>query len=89
MTSEVAEKTATDAEATLDERRDGRRRGEEEGGRVGRLLEEVRRKFSSLLVYVGVEEGYVRRTAHVDQRQFRKYLETCRRLGFDRRGRGR
>jgi hypothetical protein len=46
----------------------------------------VRREFSSLLVYVGVEEGYVRRTAHMDQRQFRKYLETCRRLGFDRWG---
>jgi hypothetical protein len=49
----------------------------------------VKREFSSLLVYVGVEEGHVRRTAHMDQRQFRKYLETCRRLGFDRRGRGR
>jgi hypothetical protein len=38
---------------------DGRRRGEEEGGWVGRLLEEVRRGFSGLLVYVGVEDGYV------------------------------
>jgi hypothetical protein len=54
-----AEKTATDAEAMLDERRGGRRRGEEEGGWVGRLLEEVRREFSGLPVYVGVEEGYV------------------------------
>jgi len=42
----------------------------------------VKREFSSLLVYVGVEEGYVRRAAHMDQRQFRKYLEICRRLGF-------
>jgi len=25
----------------------------------------------------------------MDQRQFRKYLETCKRLGFDQRGRGR
>jgi len=49
----------------------------------------VKREFSSLLGYVGMEEGYVRRTAPMDQRQFRKYLETCRRLGFDRRGRGR
>ena len=37
--AEAAEKTATGAEATLDERRDGRRRGEEEGGWVERLLE--------------------------------------------------
>jgi hypothetical protein len=56
---------------------DGRRRGEEEGGWVGRLLE-VRREFSGLPVYVGVEEGYVKRTAPMDQRQFRRYLETCR-----------
>ena len=53
-----------------------------EGGWVGRLLEEVRREFSSLPVYVGVVEGYVKRTAPMDQRQFKKYLETCRRLGF-------
>ncbi len=41
------------------------RRDEEEGGWVGRLLEEVRREFSGLPVYVGVEEGYVyvKRTA--------------------------
>jgi 5-enolpyruvylshikimate-3-phosphate synthase len=43
-----------------------------------------------LPVYVGVEEGYVyvKRTAPMDKRQFRKYVETCRRLGFrfDRRG---
>jgi hypothetical protein len=53
-------------------------------------LEEVRREFSGLPVYVGVEEGYVKRTAPMDQRQFRRYLETCRRLGsrFDRRGGG-
>jgi hypothetical protein len=42
----------------------------------------VRREFSGLPVYVGVEEGYVKRTAPMDQRQFRRYLETCRRLSF-------
>jgi len=58
------------------------------GGGVERLLEEVRREFSGLPVYVGVEDGYVKRTAPMDQRQFRKYTEACRRLGFrfDRRG---
>jgi hypothetical protein len=68
---------------------DGRRRGEE-GGWVGRVLEEVRREFSGLPVYVGVEDGYVKRTAPMDQRQFKRYLEICRRLSFrfDRRGRG-
>ncbi len=88
---------AAGAEAALDERRDaaGRsvvsdgswRRGEEESG-LERLLEEVRREFSGLHVYVGVEDGYVKRTAPMDKRQFRRYLETCRRLGFrfDRRG---
>ena len=51
-------------------------------------MEEVRREFSGLPVYVGVEEGNVKRTAPMDKRQFRRYLETCRRLGFrfDRRG---
>ncbi len=97
--AEAAEKTSTSAEAALDERRDAagrsvvsagnRRRGEEEG-RVERLLEEVRREFSGLPVYVGVEDGYVyvKRTAPMDKRQFKKYTETCRRLGFrfDRRG---
>ena len=70
------------AEAALDERR------REEGGWVERVLEEVRREFSGLPVYVGVEDGYVKRTAPMDKRQFRRYLETCRRLGFrfDRRG---
>jgi hypothetical protein len=60
------------------------------GGWVERLLEEVRREFFGLPVYVGVEDGYVKKTAPMDQRQFRRYLETCRRLGFrfDRRGRG-
>jgi hypothetical protein len=96
---EAAEKTTTGAEAALDERRDAagrsvvsagnRRRGEEEG-RVERLLEEVRREFSGLSVYVGVEEGYVyvKRAAPMDKRQFKKYTETCRRFGFrfDRRG---
>jgi len=79
--AEAAEKTATGAEAALDERK---------GGWVERVLEEVRREFSGLPVYVGVEEGYVyvKRTAPMDKRQFRRYLETCRRLGFrfDRRG---
>jgi hypothetical protein len=42
----------------------------------------LRREFSGLPVYVGVEEGYVKRTAPMDQRQFRRYLETCKRLGF-------
>ncbi len=60
---------------------DGRRRGEEGGG-VERVLEEVRREFSGLPVYVGVEDGYVKRTAPMDQRQFMKYTEVCRRLGF-------
>jgi hypothetical protein len=88
--AEAAEKTATGAEASVGvERRGGRRRGEEEGGGLERLLEEVRRQFSGLPVYVGVEEGYVyvKRTAPMDQRQFRKYTEVCRRLGFrfDRR----
>ncbi len=49
----------------------------------------MRREFSGLPVYVGIEEwGYVKRTAPMDQRQFRRYLETCKRLGFrfDRRG---
>jgi hypothetical protein len=55
--------------------------GEGESG-VGRLLEEVRREFSGLPVYVGVEEGHVKRTAPMDKRQFKRYLETCRRLGF-------
>ncbi len=76
----AAEETSTGAEAALDERR---------GGWVERLLEGVRREFSGLPVYVGVEEGYVKRTAPMDQRQFRKYLETCRRLGFDSTGGGR
>ena len=51
-------------------------------------MEEVRREFSGLPVHVGVEEGYVERTAPMDQRQFKIYLETCKRLGFrfDRRG---
>jgi len=48
----------------------------------------LRWEFSGLPVYVGVEEGYVyvKRTAPMDQRQFRRYLETCRRLSlrFDR-----
>jgi len=76
--AEAVEETATGAKAVV-ERRD----------EVERLLEEVRREFSGLPVYVGVEDGYVyvKRTAPMDQRQFRKYTEACRRLGFrfDRR----
>ncbi len=83
--AEAAEKTSTDAEAAVG----AVRRGEEEGW-VERLLERVRREFSGLPVYVGVEEGYVyvKRTAPMDKRQFRKYTEACRRLDFrfDRRG---
>ncbi|AKT34659.1 hypothetical protein PYWP30_01025 [Pyrobaculum sp. WP30] len=49
----------------------------------------MRREFSGLPVYVGIEEGYVyvKRTAPMDQRQFRRCLETCGWLGFrfDRR----
>jgi hypothetical protein len=41
-----------------------------------------RREFSGLPVYVGVEESYVKRTAPMDKRQFRRYLETCKKLGF-------
>jgi hypothetical protein len=40
------------------------------GDAVERLLEEVKREFSGLPVYVGVEEGYVKRTAPMDKRQF-------------------
>jgi hypothetical protein len=83
-----AEKTATGAEAALMNVNVETARGEGRG--VERVLEEVRREFSGLPVYVGVEDGYVyvKRTAPMDQRQFRRYLETCRRLGFrfDRRG---
>jgi hypothetical protein len=52
----AAEKVATGAEAVGAVHRGGRRRGEEEGW-VERLLEEVRREFSGLPVYVGVEEA--------------------------------
>jgi len=50
--AEAAEKTATDAEAVVERR-----------GEVERLLEKVRMELSGLPVYVGVEEGYVKRTA--------------------------
>jgi hypothetical protein len=50
----------------------------------------VSKEFTGLPVYVGVEDGYVyvKMTAPMDKRRFRRYLETCRRLGFrfDRRG---
>ncbi len=42
----------------------------------------MRSEFSGLPVYVGVEDGYVKKTAPIDKRQFRRYLETCRWLGF-------
>ena len=41
-----------------------------------------RREFSGLPVYVDVKDGYVKRTAPMNRRQFRRYLETCKRLGF-------
>jgi hypothetical protein len=91
--AEAAEKTATGAEAAVGVKRRGaagRGVASTGGGGVERVLEEVRKVFSGLPVYVGVEEGYVyvKRTAPMDQRQFRKYTEACRRLGFrfDRRG---
>ncbi|MFZ8811031.1 MAG: hypothetical protein ACO2PN_23345 [Pyrobaculum sp.] len=69
--AEAVEETATGAKAVV-ERRD----------EVERLLEEVRREFSGLPVYVGVEDGYVyvKRTAPMDKRQFRRCLEMCKRL---------
>jgi hypothetical protein len=93
---EKTAQTSKTADAAEDVKRRGdimstsdSRHGDEEEGWVERLLEEVRREFSGLPVYVGVEEGYVyvKRTAPMDKRQFRKYTEACRRLGFrfDRR----
>jgi len=86
--AEAAEKAAAGAAGSV-KRRGAAGRGVGGGG-VERLLEEVRRVFSGLPVYVGVEDGYVyvKRTAPMDQRQFKKYVETCRRFGFrfDRRG---
>jgi len=83
--AEAAEKTATGAEAAVGvERRGAAGRGvvsaggqRGEDGWVERVLEEVRREFSGLPVYVGVEEGYVyvKRTAPMDQKQFRKYTD--------------
>ncbi len=57
----TASKTAgAGAEAAVGAvRRVGRRRGGGEGGWVERVLKEVRREFSSLPVYMGVERGYV------------------------------
>jgi hypothetical protein len=88
--AEVAENIKRrDAAGDVESASGGWRRGEEDGW-VERVLEEVRREFSGLPVYVGVEDGYVyvKRTALMDQGQFRKYLETWRRLSFrfDRRG---
>jgi len=68
--AEAAEKTTTGAEAAAGvERKDAAVRGDA----VERLLEEVRRKFSGLPMYVGVEDGYVyvKRTAPMDKRQFK------------------
>ncbi len=48
----AAEKVTTGAEAVGAVHRGGRRGGEEEGG-LERVLEEVRREFSGLPVYVG------------------------------------
>ena len=90
---EAAEKATTGAEAAVGVKRRGaagRGVASTGGGGLERLLEEVRREFSGLPVYVGVEDGYVyvKRTAPMDQRQFKKYTEVCRRLGFrfDKRG---
>jgi len=86
---EAAEKAAAGAAGGV-KRRGAAGRGVGGGG-VERLLEEVRRVFSGLPVYVGVEDGYVyvKRTAPMDKMQFKKYVETCRRLGFRfDRGRG-
>jgi hypothetical protein len=64
--------TGKTADAAEDVKRRGGGREEadvERGGAAGRgnaverLLEEVRREFSGLPVYIGVEEGYVKRTA--------------------------
>jgi hypothetical protein len=57
---------------------------------VERLLEEVRWELSGLPFYVGVEEGYVyvKRTAPMDQRQFRKYTDVGG-LDLDSTGGGR
>jgi hypothetical protein len=88
---EAAEKATTGAEAAVGVKHRGAAgRGvvSAGGGGLEHLLEEVRREFSGLPVYVGVEDGYVKRTAPMDQRQFKKYLETYKRLSFrfDRRG---
>jgi len=63
-----ARQRTSDAEAAGVERKDAAGRG----GGLERLLEEVRREFSGLPVYVGVEDSYVKRTAPMDQRQFRR-----------------
>ena len=52
------------------------RRGEEEGW-VERVLEEVRREFSGLPVYVGVEEGYV----YIKRMVLLEILDVALRLG--------
>jgi hypothetical protein len=71
----------TDAAEDIKHRGGGREEADvERGGAAVRgdavecLLEEVRREFSGLPVYVGVEDGYVyvKRTAPMDKRQFRR-----------------
>jgi hypothetical protein len=68
-----ADKTA-DADAASAVGGVGGAAGRGVGGGVERLLEEVKGEFSSLPVYVGVEDGYiyVKKTAPMDQRQFSK-----------------
>ncbi len=82
---EAAEKAAAGAAVGV-KRRGAAGRGvvSTGGGVVERVLEEVRKEFSSLPVYVGVEGGYVyvKRNVPMDRGQFRKYTEACRRLGF-------
>ncbi len=50
----------------------------------GAYLEELRREFGRLSVYIGVEDGhiYVKLMGRVDSKQFRRYVKTCKRLGF-------
>jgi len=51
-------------------------------------LEELRREFGRLPVRVGVEDSvvYVRLASRVEDRQFRRCVETCKRLGFNNNG---
>jgi len=51
-------------------------------------VEEVRKGLRGFPVYVGVEDDvvYIKLTGRLDDRQFRRYVETCKRLGFKFRG---